>query len=115
LPEVGRVLTTFWSLSRFWSFGAATSSLTVQQTLVGLTVLRAAPIVIESAFQFVRPGTAFRVSLGRHRARKDWNLETVSDAKHEKYPKPGKYLACVKVVDVFGCDTSITVEVDTRE
>jgi len=39
----------------------------------------------------------------------------VGDAKYDKYPKPGKYLACVKVVDVFGCDTSITVEVNTRE
>jgi adenine-specific DNA-methyltransferase len=24
----------------------------------------------------------------------------------------GKYIACVKVVDIFGCDTSITVEVE---
>jgi hypothetical protein len=27
------------------------------------------------------------------------------------YAKDGKYTICVKVVDVFGCDTSITVEV----
>jgi hypothetical protein len=27
------------------------------------------------------------------------------------FDNPGKYTACVKVVDVFGCDTSITVEV----
>jgi len=39
---------------------------------------------------------------------------SVSDAKYDKYPKPGKYLACVKVVDVFGCDMSITVKVDTK-
>ncbi len=29
-----------------------------------------------------------------------------------QYPQPGKYIACVKVVDTFGCDTSITVEVE---
>ncbi|MDP2046089.1 MAG: hypothetical protein Q8L00_07755 [Deltaproteobacteria bacterium] len=35
----------------------------------------------------------------------------MSAAGH-KYTKPGKYTACVKVVDTFGCDTSITVEVE---
>lgn len=30
----------------------------------------------------------------------------------DKYPGKGKYTACVKVVDIFGCDTSITVEVE---
>ena len=58
-----------------------------------------------------RPTITVRI-LHTHR---DRSLKTVSDAKHDKYPKPGKYLACVKVVDVFGCDTSITVELDTRE
>ena len=28
------------------------------------------------------------------------------------YDRPGKHIACVKVVDVFGCDTSISVEVE---
>ena len=46
-----------------------------------------------------------------YRTRKDRSLKTVSEAGH-KYPKPGTYTACVKVVDVFGCDTSITVEVE---
>ncbi len=46
-----------------------------------------------------------------YRTRKDRSLKTVSDAGFSKYAKPGKYTACVKVVDVFGCDTSITVEV----
>ena len=46
-----------------------------------------------------------------YRTRKDRSLKTVSDAGFDKYPKSGKYTACVKVVDVFGCDTSITVEV----
>jgi hypothetical protein len=38
-------------------------------------------------------------------------LKTVSDAAHA-YPKSGKYTACVKVVDTFGSDTSITVRVE---
>ena len=47
-----------------------------------------------------------------YRTRKDRSLKTVSDAGFV-YEKPGKYTACVKVVDVFGCDTSITVEIET--
>jgi DNA modification methylase len=46
-----------------------------------------------------------------YRTRKDRNLKTVSDAEFS-YDKPGKHTACVKVVDVFGCDTSITVEIE---
>jgi hypothetical protein len=46
-----------------------------------------------------------------YRTRKDRSLKTVSDAEFS-YERPGKYLACVKVVDVFGCDTSITVEIE---
>ena len=46
-----------------------------------------------------------------YRTRKDRSLKTVSDAGYDRYPHPGIYTACVKVVDVFGCDTSITVEV----
>lgn len=45
-----------------------------------------------------------------YRTRKDRSLKTVSDAAHT-YLKSGKHTICVKVVDVFGCDTSITVEV----
>jgi adenine-specific DNA-methyltransferase len=45
-----------------------------------------------------------------YRTRKDRSLKTVSDTGFA-YPKKGKYTACVKVVDTFGCDTSITVEV----
>jgi len=45
-----------------------------------------------------------------YRTRKDRSLVTVSNAGHE-YPKAGTNTACVKVVDVFGCDTSITVKV----
>ena len=45
-----------------------------------------------------------------YRTRKDRSLKTVSEQGYE-YPKKGRYTACVKVVDIFGCDTSITVEV----
>lgn len=45
-----------------------------------------------------------------YRTRKDRSLNTVSDAGYI-YGKKGTYTACVKVVDVFGCDTSITVKV----
>jgi adenine-specific DNA-methyltransferase len=46
-----------------------------------------------------------------YRTRKDRSLKTVSDAGHI-YAKAGKHTVCVKVVDVFGCDTSISLEVD---
>ncbi|MBI4690064.1 MAG: hypothetical protein HY754_07325 [Nitrospirae bacterium] len=47
------------------------------------------------------------------RCRRLRRLTNPLDSNHElgKYPKKGKYTACVKVVDIFGCDTSITVEV----
>lgn len=46
------------------------------------------------------------------RTRKDRTLKTVSDFGYDRYPKKGKYTACVKIIDVFGYDTSITVEVN---
>jgi len=58
-----------------------------------------------------RDGKPFEHHWQDYRTRKDRSLKTVSDAGFDKYPKPGKYTACVKVVDVFGCDTSITAEV----
>ena len=57
------------------------------------------------------PGQPFSHHWQDYRTRKDRNLKTVSDAEHT-YDKGGKHTACVKVVDVFGCDTSITVEVE---
>ena len=45
-----------------------------------------------------------------YRTRKDRSLKTVSDAGY-KYEQPGTHMACVKVIDTFGSDTSITVEV----
>ncbi len=45
-----------------------------------------------------------------YRVRKDRSLKLVSEQRHT-YDAPGRYMACVKVVDVFGADTSITVPV----
>jgi adenine-specific DNA-methyltransferase len=57
-----------------------------------------------------QPGKPFNHHWQDYRTRKDRSLKTVSDAGF-KYPKPGTYTACVKIVDTFGCDSSITVEV----
>jgi adenine-specific DNA-methyltransferase len=57
------------------------------------------------------PGKPFNHDWQDYRTRKDRSLKTVSDAAHV-YPKSGKYTACVKVVDTFGSDTSITVSVE---
>jgi DNA modification methylase len=74
---------------------------------------------VKSGFDFIdfwaidfdwHPEKPFNHHWQDYRTRKDRSLKTVSEAGH-KYPGPGKYTACVKVVDVFGCDTSITVEV----
>jgi hypothetical protein len=58
-----------------------------------------------------QPGQPFNHHWQDYRTRKDRSLKTVSDQNHV-YPKKGKYSACVKVVDIFGCDTSITVDVN---
>ena len=44
------------------------------------------------------------------RTRRDRSLPSVSDQAYH-YEHPGNYTACVKVVDVFGADTSITVPI----
>lgn len=75
---------------------------------------------IESGFDFIdfwavdfdyRDGTPFNHHWQDYRTRKGRSLKTVSEQGFA-YPKKGKYVACVKVVDIFGCDTSIAVEVD---
>jgi hypothetical protein len=43
------------------------------------------------------------------RTRKERALKLTSDAGHV-YETPGKHTICVKVVDVFGCETSMTLE-----
>src|SRR5438552_2878566 len=76
---------------------------------------------VKSGFDFIdfwavdfdyQDGQPFEHHWQDYRTRKDRSLKTTSDAGFKKYPKPGKYAACVKVVDVFGCDTSITVDVN---
>jgi adenine-specific DNA-methyltransferase len=75
---------------------------------------------VKSGFDFIdfwavdfdyQDGQPFEHHWQDYRTRKDRSLKLVSDAHYDKYPKPGKYTACVKVIDVFGCDTSVTVEV----
>ncbi len=74
---------------------------------------------VRSGFDFIdfwavdfdwRPGEPFHHDWQDYRTRKDRSLKTVSDAGHV-YEQPGKHTLCVKVVDVFGCDTSMTLEV----
>ena len=76
---------------------------------------------IESGFDFIDfwavdfdwiPGHPFNHHWQDYRTRKDRSLKTVSDAGFS-YENSGKHTACIKVVDVFGCDTSITVEIET--
>jgi adenine-specific DNA-methyltransferase len=75
---------------------------------------------IKSGFDFIdfwaidfnwQPDKPFTHDWQDYRTRKDRSLKTISDAGYT-YPAPGKYTACVKVVDTFGCDTSITVEIE---
>jgi hypothetical protein len=74
---------------------------------------------ISSGFDFIdfwaidfdyQDGQPFEHHWQDYRTRKNRSLKTVSDAKHS-YERSGSNTACVKVVDVFGCDTSIVVEV----
>ena len=74
---------------------------------------------VKSGFDFIdfwavdfdwHPNQPFHHDWQDYRTRKDRSLKTVSDAGHV-YDQPGKHTICVKVVDVFGCDTSVTLEV----
>jgi adenine-specific DNA-methyltransferase len=55
-------------------------------------------------------GHPFKHHWQAYRTRKNRRLPTVSDQGYV-YDRPGTYAACVKVVDTFGCDTSITVPI----
>jgi len=75
---------------------------------------------VKSGFDFIdfwavdfdwHPNQPFHHHWQDYRTRKDRSLKTVSDAGHV-YNKSGKHMICVKVVDVFGCDTSITLDVE---
>ncbi len=74
---------------------------------------------LQSGFDFIdfwavdfdySPDQPFNHHWQAYRTRKNRALPTVSDL-HYAYTSPGKHTACVKVVDVFGVDTSITVEI----
>lgn len=74
---------------------------------------------MKSGFDFIdfwavdfdwREGKPFEHHWQDYRTRKDRTLKTTSEA-HFEYPERGVYKACVKVVDVFGCDTTTIVEV----
>lgn len=74
---------------------------------------------VTSGFDFIdfwaidfdyQPGEPFNHHWQAFRTRRDRSLPTVSDL-HYTYTQPGKHTACVKVVDVFGVDTSITVDI----
>lgn len=74
---------------------------------------------IRSGFDFIdfwavdfdyRNGEPFRHDWQDYRLRRDRSLKLQSEQNHV-YPGPGDYTACVKVIDIFGCDTSITVPV----
>ncbi len=75
---------------------------------------------IKSGFDFIdfwavdfdyRSDQPFNHHWQAYRTRKDRSLPTITDQQYV-YDKKGKHIACVKVVDVFGADTSITVEVE---
>jgi adenine-specific DNA-methyltransferase len=75
---------------------------------------------VKSGFDFIdfwavdfdwQPGQPFHHDWQDYRTRKDRSLRTVSDAGYV-YDAPGKHTICVKVVDVFGCDTSIMLTVE---
>lgn len=75
---------------------------------------------LKSGFDFIdfwavdfdyKYGKPFEHHWQDYRTRKDRTLKNVSDQNYI-YPKKGKYTACVKVIDVFGADTSITIDID---
>jgi adenine-specific DNA-methyltransferase len=55
-------------------------------------------------------GQPFKHHWQDYRLRKDRSLKVKSDCKH-KYTDTKAHAICVKVIDVFGCDTSILLEV----
>ena len=75
---------------------------------------------VKSGFDFIdfwavdfdyHDGQPFNHHWQAYRTRNDRSLPTVSMQAYV-YPKRGRYTACVKVIDIFGCDTSITVGVE---
>lgn len=60
-------------------------------------------------FEFA-PGLPFKHQWQEYRTRKERKLKIDSDVKY-RYESKGSHLICVKVIDVFGADTTISVEV----
>jgi len=74
---------------------------------------------VRSGFDFIdfwavdfdhHDGQPFNHHWQDYRLRKDRTLKTVSDCGH-KYQDTAPHTICVKVIDVFGCDTSTLLEV----
>jgi hypothetical protein len=74
---------------------------------------------VKSGFDFIdfwavdfdfEDGQPFHHDWQDYRLKQDRSLKLQSEQRY-RYPGPGKYTACVKVVDIFGCDTSISVPV----
>ena len=74
---------------------------------------------VRSGFDFIdfwavdfdhHDGEPFNHHWQDYRLRKDRTLKTVSDCRH-KYRDTGVHTICVKVIDVFGCDTSTLLQV----
>jgi len=74
---------------------------------------------VKSGFDFIdfwaidfdyRDGKPFEHHWQAFRTRKDRKLPTVSDFGH-RYKEQGTHTICVKVIDVFGCDSTVLVEV----
>ena len=74
---------------------------------------------VESGFDFIdfwavdfdfKDGSPFNHHWQDYRTRQDRSLKNVSEQDYV-YAKKGKHTACVKVVDIFGCDTSISVPI----
>jgi hypothetical protein len=66
--------------------------------VIYLSKIRTLLNVLRSRFKYNRTITLIRSA-------------TISDAKYQ-YLIPSKYTPFVKAIDTFGCDTSITVEVE---
>jgi adenine-specific DNA-methyltransferase len=56
------------------------------------------------------PGEPFHHDWQDYRSRRNRSLKIESEQRHV-YPASGRYTACIKVVDIFGCDTSISLPI----
>jgi adenine-specific DNA-methyltransferase len=76
---------------------------------------------VSSPFDFIdfwavdfdwREGKPFEHHWQEFRTRKDRSLRAKTDAGWQ-YDGPGRHKICVKVIDVFGVDTTAVIEVET--